>query len=91
MAYKSQLLATEKYNKKSYDDIRLRVYKGKKEVIEKYSKMMNTSINNYINKAIDCQLAIDGYKPEQEQQAGDAAAAGDQEGKTGEKQQKNIA
>lgn len=85
MAYKSQLLATEKYNKKSYDDIRLRVYKGKKEIIEKYSKMMNTSINNYINKAIDNQLKQDGYKPD-EPQAGDAAAAGDPEGKTGEKQ-----
>ena len=85
MAYKSQLLATEKYNKKSYDDIRLRVYKGKKEIIEQAAKNTGNSLNNYINIAIDKQLACDGFKPE-EQQAGDAAAAGDLEGETGEKQ-----
>lgn len=86
MAYKSHIKAVEKYNKNNYQEIKLRVKTGKKNIIELYAKNTGNSLNNYINKAIDCQLAIDGYKPEQEQQAGDAAAAGDPEGETGEKQ-----
>ena len=72
MQSKAHIKASEKYNKKAYTQIQIRVKKGKKEIIEKYSKMMNTSINNYINKAIDCQLAIDGYKPDQEKDGQEA-------------------
>ena len=63
MVRKSQLLATEKYNKKAYDNIRLRVKTGKKYIIEEYAKQNGFSINSYINIAIDRQLEKDGYKP----------------------------
>lgn len=66
MQSKAHQKATEKYNKKAYDDIRLRVKAGKKQIIEKYCKLTNNSINNYINMAIDNQLEKDGYKPDQE-------------------------
>ena len=66
MVSKSQLKATEKYNKKAYENIRLRVKAGKKEIIEQYCKLKNNSINNYINKAIDEQLKKDGYNPEEQ-------------------------
>ena len=85
MAYKSHIKAVEKYNKNNYQEIKLRVKTGKKNIIELYAKNTGNSLNNYINIAIDKQLACDGFKPE-EQQAGDAAAAGDPAGETGEKQ-----
>ena len=69
MQSKAHQKATEKYNKKAYENIRLRVKAGKKEIIEKYCKLTNNSINNYINMAIDEQLKKDGYNPE-EQTAG---------------------
>lgn len=66
MQSKAHQKATEKYNKKAYTQILIRVKIGKKEIIEKYCKLTNNSINNYINTAIDNQLEKDGYKPEQE-------------------------
>ena len=66
MQSKAHQKATEKYNKKAYENIRLRVKSGKKEIIEKYCKLTNNSINNYINMAIDEQLKKDGYQPDQE-------------------------
>lgn len=66
MAYKPHIKAVEKYNKNNYQEIKLRVKTGKKDIIEKYSKLVNTSINNYINMAIDNQLEKDGFKPDQE-------------------------
>ena len=85
MAYKSQLLATEKYNKKKYDFISFRMLKGYKDIIDRAAGKTGLSISGYINKAVIIQLEKDGFKPE-EPQAGDAAAAGDTEGETGEKQ-----
>lgn len=69
MVSKSQLKATEKYNKKAYENIRLRVKAGKKEIIEQYAKKSGTSLNNYINNAIMEKLTAEGYQTE-EQAAG---------------------
>lgn len=72
MVSKSQLKATEKFNKKKYDEIKIRVYKGLKNIIVLYAENNNQSVNNYINNAILYQLEKDGYNPE-EQTAGRGA------------------
>lgn len=82
MQSKAHQKATEKYNKKAYERIMLRVKTGKKQIIEKYCKLTNNSINNYINTAIDHQLEKDGYRPDQEKDS--------QEPPEQEKTDKNI-
>lgn len=41
------------YARKAYDDIRLQVKKGKKEIIKGYADAAGESLNAYIGKAID--------------------------------------
>lgn len=50
---KAQMKATAKYEKANYDDIRLRVPKGKKKVIKDYAESKGKSINGFVNEAID--------------------------------------
>lgn len=46
--------ANEKYNAKAYEEIKIRVPKGKKEVIQTVAKESQLkSVNAYINHAID--------------------------------------
>jgi hypothetical protein len=40
------------YAKKAYDDIRLQVKKGKKDIIKKYASKNGESLNGYINRLI---------------------------------------
>lgn len=41
------------YAKKTYDDIRLQVKKGQKDVIRQHAERMGLSLNGYINKLIN--------------------------------------
>ena len=41
------------YAKKAYDDIRLQVKKGKKELIKAHAEAHDKSLNSFINRAID--------------------------------------
>lgn len=41
------------YAKKTYDDVRLQVKKGKKEVIKAHAQAHSESVNGFINRAID--------------------------------------
>lgn len=52
----------DRYNKKAYDDVRVRVKKGQKEIIQKRAEQLNKSVNGYITDLIeedlaDCDLA----------------------------------
>lgn len=55
--------ANEKYNAKAYDEIKIRVYKGKdgekgkKELIQEAAKEKGVSVNTFINSLIDKALA----------------------------------
>lgn len=40
------------YAKKAYDDIRLQVKKGQKEIIKAHAEVQGESINGFINRAI---------------------------------------
>ena len=48
--------AVNRYSKKAYDDVRLRVKKGQKEIIQKRAEELNKSVNNYIVDLIEEDL-----------------------------------
>lgn len=49
----SQTQASAKYNAKAYEEIKLRVKKGEKQVIKTHAESNGMSLNGYINKLID--------------------------------------
>lgn len=53
---KTSVAVKEKYNKKAYDDIRLRVKKGKKEEIQKRADELGKSLNSYVVDLIEEDL-----------------------------------
>ena len=57
MAYSdAQKKAVKKYNEKSYDEIKLRVKKGNKEIIQKYAESKNETVNRMINRLIENEI-----------------------------------
>ena len=50
---KASTRAKNRYNAKNYDNLRIIVPKGKKEVIRQYAADNNESINAFVNRAID--------------------------------------
>ena len=52
-ASKAQQRAVAKYMKNNYDEIKVRMPKGKKEQIRTAAESAGKSLNNYINEAID--------------------------------------
>ncbi len=66
MAYtKASGQAVNRYSKKAYDDVRVRVKKGQKEIIQKRAEQLNKSVNGYITDLIEEDLAgsnlLDAY------------------------------
>lgn len=49
---KARHKANEKWNAKAYDEIKVRVPKGQKEVIQSAAERVGESVNAYINTAI---------------------------------------
>lgn len=49
---KAQKKATAKYVAAHYDDIRIRLAKGKKEIIAAHAAARGESVNGFINRAI---------------------------------------
>ena len=43
----------DRYNAKAYDEIKIRVPKGKKETIKAHAEQQGESLNGFINRAID--------------------------------------
>lgn len=57
MAYsESQKKAVKKYNEKSYDEIKVRVKKGNKDIIQNYAKQNNETVNGMINRLIEKEI-----------------------------------
>jgi len=56
---KAQQRAVNKYTKENYDEIKVRVDKGKKEIIKTHAKARGESVNGFINRAIDETLERD--------------------------------
>ncbi len=51
-ASKAQIKAHEKYNKKHYDGIYIRIPKGQKENISAHAIKYDGSLNKFLNRAI---------------------------------------
>ena len=51
------------YAKKAYDDIRLQVKKGRKEIIKAHAEARGESVNGFINRAIQEAIERDSAGP----------------------------
>ena len=52
--------ANEKYNAKTYEEIKVRVHKGQKDIIKAHAESKGESINGFVNRAIDETMQRDG-------------------------------
>lgn len=59
---KAQQRAVEKYTKANYDEIKVRVAKGRKAEIQLHSEALGESVNAFINRAINETMARDKEK-----------------------------
>ena len=63
-ASKAQQRAVSKYMKENYDEIKIRVEKGKKDIIKAHAESMGESLNAFIQRAIsevmECDKQRDG-------------------------------
>ena len=63
---KTSSAVKDRYNSKAYDDVRLRLYKGQKELLQSHAAERGESLNAWINRAIKKQLEDEGATlPEQ--------------------------
>ncbi len=58
---KAQQRAVNKYVKSNYDEVKLRMPKGKKDVIQAHAAQQGESVNAYINRAIDEAMQRDDF------------------------------
>lgn len=56
---KTSAAVKNRYNKKAYDRINLTVKKGKKDIIKAHAEAQGTSVNDFINRAIDEKIERD--------------------------------
>lgn len=52
-ASKAQQKAVAKYMKNNYDEIKVRVSKGNKDIIKAHAESKGESLNGFVNRAID--------------------------------------
>ena len=50
---KTSSVVKDRYNAKAYDEIKVRVPKGQKEVIQAHAEARGKSVNGFINEAIE--------------------------------------
>lgn len=65
--------ANERYNAKAYDEIKLRVKKGRKEEIQIYAESRGESVTGFINRAIDEQIERDREEQQKDRSKKDSA------------------
>lgn len=58
-ASKAQQRAVSKYMKENYDEIKVRVEKGQKEIIKAHAEAQGKSVNGFINEAIEEKMERD--------------------------------
>lgn len=56
---KAQQAAVAKYMKNNYDEMKIRVKKGTRSLIEAAAKAENESINGYVKKAVKAKYEAD--------------------------------
>ena len=55
-ASKAQQKAVAKYMKANYDELKVRVDKGKKAELQAHAKERGETLNGFVKRAIDCQI-----------------------------------
>lgn len=61
-ASKAQQKAVSKYMKENYDEIKVRVAKGRKDEIKAHAEAHGESVNGFIGRAIDETMERDNQK-----------------------------
>ncbi len=56
---KTSSAVKDRYNAKTYDEIKVRVPKGRKDFIQAHAESQGESVNAFINRAIDNQMERD--------------------------------
>lgn len=57
MAYsEAQKKAVKKYNEKAYDELKVRVKKGNKDIIQKHADINNETVNRMINRLLENEI-----------------------------------
>ena len=51
----------DRYNAKTYDEIKVRVVKGRKDIIHAFAEEHGESINGFINRAIEETIEREGH------------------------------
>ena len=59
---KAQQRAVSKYMKENYDEIKVRVDKGRKDIIKAHAENRGESVNGFIKRAIEEAMERDGEK-----------------------------
>ncbi len=62
---KAQQKAVSKYTKENYDEIKVRVEKGQKEIIKAHAETNGESLNRFINRAINETMNRDNIGKEE--------------------------
>lgn len=61
---KTSSVVKDRYNAKSYDEIKVRVSKGEKEIIQTHAEAHSESVNGFINRAISETMERDKTAPD---------------------------
>lgn len=56
---KTSSAVKDRYNAKAYDEIKVRVMKGQKELVQAHAESQGESVNAFINRAIGNQIERD--------------------------------
>ena len=64
--------ANKKYNAKAYDEIKVRVNKGRKADVQSHAEARRESVNGFINRAISETMERDGGPSEGSERPGEA-------------------
>ena len=59
---KTSSAVKDRYNAKTYDEIKIRVPKGQKDLIQAHAEAHGESTNGFINRAITNQMERDNAK-----------------------------
>lgn len=57
---KAQQKAVAKYMKNNYDELKIRVQKGRKDIIKAHAEKNGESVNGFVNRAISETIQRDG-------------------------------
>lgn len=60
---KAQQKAVAKYIKNNYDEIKVRVEKGQRDIIKAAATAAGESVNGYIKKAVDQRMERESNEP----------------------------